>query len=224
MAKQWKRGAKGRKSPGRKTKGKARGGYKAMNIVKKTMNPIPQRWICTMKYAETISTDANGQFLLNLNSIHDPNRSGIGHQPYGHDTFATLYNRYRVISCSYRIIANKNSDTLQICALPANDSILYLTGAEYKENPRTRYKTQAPGGEVQPVAGKVYIPSLVGRTKAQYMADDRYQSVFGASPAELAILNVGVFTGSDAVAASVPCNVELVYTVEMFDYKLLAQS
>lgn len=204
-------------------KGK-RKGYRTVNIVKKALNPIPQRYICSMKYAETINTDANGQILMNLNSIFDPNRSGIGHQPYGHDTFATMYNRYRVISCSYRVIANKNNDTLQVCALPANEPILYLTGAEYKENPRCRYKTQAPGGEVQHVAGKQYIPSLTGRTKAQYMADDRYQAIFGASPLELAVLNIGVFTGSDAPAATVPVNIELVYVVELFDAKLLAQS
>lgn len=193
-------------------------------VVNRALHPIPQRFITKMKYSEILTTDSNGQFRLNLNSIFDPNRSGIGHQPYGHDTFATMYNRYRVISCSYRVIANKNNDTLQVCALPANEPILYLTGAEYKENPRCRYKTQAPGGEVQHVAGKQYIPSLTGRTKAQYMADDRYQAIFGASPLELAVLNIGVFTGSDAPAATVPVNIELVYVVELFDAKLLAQS
>lgn len=200
-----------------------RRGYKT-NSNLKSLNPISQRYICKMKYAETITTGLSGVLQMSLNSIFDPNSTGVGHQPYGHDTLATLYNRYRVISCSYRIIANRNTDTLQVVAMPANEPVVYTTAAEYKENPRTRYATQAPNAEVKPISGKVYIPSLVGRTKAQYMADDRFQAQFGASPSEAAILNVGAFTGSDAIASNVPFNVELVYTVECFDVKNLAQS
>lgn len=214
--KSWKRAAvrKGRKG---------RRGYKTNNNLK-SLNPIAQRYICKMKYAETITTNVLGHITMSLNSIFDPNTSGVGHQPYGHDQLATLYNRYRVISCSYRIVGNRNSDTLQVVALPSNEGAAFVTAAEYKENPRCRYVTQAPGGEAKFVAGKVYIPSLTGRTKAQYMADDRYQALFGASPQEAAVLNIGCFTGSDTAAASVPVNIELVYTVECFDVKSLAQS
>lgn len=215
--KTWKRAAvrKGRKGPRR--------GYKT-NSNLKSLNPISQRYICKMKYAETVTSGLSGVVQFSLNSIFDPNQTGVGHQPYGHDTLQTMYNRYRVISCSYRVVANRNTDTLQVVALPSNEPITYTTAAEYKENPRCRYKTQAPNGEVQHVAGKVYIPSLTGRTKSQYMADDRYQAQFGASPLEAAVLNIGAFTGSDAIASNVPFNVELVYTVECFDVKHLAQS
>lgn len=194
------------------------------NNLKSSLNPLPSRYICKMKYAETVNTNALGHYTFSLNSIFDPNTTGVGHQPYGHDTFQTLYNRYRVISCQYRVIANKNNDTLQIVALPANAGYAYTTASEYKENPRCFYKTQAPGGEIQSVSGLVRIPSLVGRTQAQYMADDRYQAEFGASPQEAAVLNLGVFNGSDQPLNAVPLNVELVYTVECFDIKNLAQS
>ena len=198
-------------------------GYRTNNNLK-SLNPIAQRYICKMKYAETVSTDGNGRYVFNLNSIYDPNRTSGGHQPYGHDTFATMYNRYRVISCSYRVIAPKNDATLQIACLPANEVLAVTTAAEAKENPRSRYATQSPGGQVVPVSGKVYIPSLVGRTKSQYMADDRYQAVFGTDPAELAVLNVITTSGGDIPLAANPINIELVYTVECFDIKHLAQS
>lgn len=198
-------------------------GYKTNNNLS-SLNPIAQRYICKMKYAETVTSGLTGIVQFSLNSIFDPNTTGVGHQPYGHDQLQTLYNRYRVISCSYRVIANRNTDTLQVVCQPANEPLVYTTAAEFKENPRCRYATQAPNAEVKPVSGKVYIPSLVGRTKAQYMADDRYQAVFGASPQEAAVLNIGAFTGSDAIASNVPFNVELVYTVECFDIKHLAQS
>lgn len=220
MAKRMRRGGR---RPARKG-GKRRGGYKAISTVGKSLNPIAQRYICKMKYAETVATDGNGRFVFNLNSIYDPNRTGGGHQPYGHDTFQTMYNRYRVISCSYRIIAPKNDATLQLAVQPANEVLTPATAAEVKENPRSRYVTQSPGGQVVSCSGKVYIPSLVGRTKAQYMADDRYQAVFGTDPAELAVLNIITTSGGDVPLPANPLNVELVYTVECFDIKHLAQS
>lgn len=198
-------------------------GYKTNNNLG-SLNPIAQRYICKMKYAQTVTTGLSGVWQLSLNSIYDPDSTGGGHQPYGHDTFSTIYNRYRVISCSYRIIANRNSDTLQVVAMPSNEPVVYTTASEYKENPRTRYVTQSPNAEVKPISGKVYLPSVVGRTKAQYMADDRYQALFGANPQEAVVLNIGAFTGSDSIASNVPFNVELVYTVECFDVKNLAQS
>lgn len=77
-------------------------------VVNSALQPIPQRYITKMKYSEQVSTDAAGRYMFNLNSIFDPNRTGTltGHQPYGFDTLATLYNRYRVISCGYRIQVN----------------------------------------------------------------------------------------------------------------------
>lgn len=176
-----------------------------------------------MKYAETINTNSLGHYTFLLNSIYDPNFTGVGHQPYGHDTFSALYNRYRVISCSFKVTASSGTN-VQLVALPANGGYSFTTASEYKENPLCKYRIQSSNGNLQPVTGKVHIPSLVGRTKAQYMADDRYQAQFGSSPDELAVLNLGAFNSADGALSNIPLNVELVYTVELFDIKNLPQS
>lgn len=198
-------------------------------LVNRALHPIPQRFITKMKYADYVITDSNGQFYFNLNSVYDPNRTGTGHQPYGHDTLATLYNRYRVISCSYRIqlahIATGTPVSQQLAVMPANEAILFSNVSEMRENPRAKYITQNPGASAAVLSGKVYLPSLVGRTKAQYMADDRYQAVVGANPSEQAILNcVASAAFADNVSAGVCFNVLLEYTVEWFDVKTLGQS
>lgn len=215
--------SKGRARRARRPARKGRKGYKTNNNLK-SLNPIAQRYICKMKYAESVQTDASGRFVFNLNSIFDPNATGVGHQPYGHDTLATLYNRYRVISCSYRVIAPNASSNLQMGVVPANEIITFGTVAELKENPRARYIVQTPGGPIQPVSGRVYMPSLTGRTKSQYMADDRYQATFGTSPAEQMVLNILTTSQLDIPLTSNALIVELVYTVECFDIKNLAQS
>lgn len=213
-----------RKKGGITVKGRAKSkGYRTNNNLK-SLNPIAQRYICKMKYAESVQTDASGRFYFNLNSIFDPNGTGVGHQPYGHDTLATLYNRYRVISCSYRVIAPNASSNLQMGIVPSNSVLSYSTVAEMKENPRARYAVQTPGGPIIPISGKVFLPSLTGRTPAQYMADDRYQAEFGSSPAEQMVLNILTASQLDIPLTSNACIVELVYTVECFDPKNLAQS
>lgn len=197
-------------------------------LVNRALHPIPQRFITKMKYSDIFSTSGTvGR--LNLNSIYDPDRTGIGHQPYGFDTLATLYNRYRVISCGWRIhtvaplSSTSSNPSIQIAAQPANEELSPSTLSEMRENPRAKYIVQNPGAPAVYLSGKCYIPSLVGRTKAQYMADDRYQAMTNANPQELAVLNIVASTGADLLIGW-SLNVTLEYTVEFFDIKHLAQS
>lgn len=178
-----------------------------------------------MKYSETFSLSTLTSFCrLNLNSIFDPNRSGTGHQPYAHDTFASLYNRYRVISTKWVITAYNGSYPIRLAVQPANEETSPSSVSECCENPRTKFIIQYPGGNTNMIKGSISIPSLVGRTKSQYMADDRYQAQFGASPNELAILNVFAANLSDSGVDGTLVTVTLTYTVEMFDVKHLVQS
>lgn len=198
--------------------------------VNTALQPVAQRYICKLKYADVVATDAQGMFQFNLNSINDPNRTGFGHQPYGHDTLQTLYNRYRVISCGWRItclrtvLQDGGQAPVVVAAQPANEVLTFGTTAEALEQPRAKYITQNPGAPAAVLKGKSYLPSLVGRNKAQYMADDRYQAIFGANPNELGILNIFTGATSGNAAPSIALHVVLEYTVEVFDIKHLSQS
>lgn len=195
--------------------------------VNRALQPVAQRYICKMKYAEVVTTDTNGMFIFNLNSTFDPNRTGVGHQPYGRDTLASLYNRYRVISCSYRISMTGNyasGTPVQIAAVPSNEVQTFVTGSDIRENPRARYIVQNPSAAIKYLSGKVYCPSIVGRSKFQYMADDRYQAQVDASPNELILLNIGTSQLSDLMQPNTQLAVMLEYTVEWFDVKTLTQS
>lgn len=197
-----------------------------MTIVNRALHPIPSRFITKMKYSDTVAvTTLANTFAFNLNSVFDPNRTGVGHQPYGHDTLATLYNRYRVISCGWRVnlALSTGGSPIQLACIPANEVLSITSINEMRENPRAKYILQQPGAPSVYLTGKSYIPSLVGRTKSQYMADDRYQAQVGASPSELAILNLCATDAFDAPIA-VTMQVMLEYTVEWFDIKHLSQS
>lgn len=200
---------------------KRKGGVKVLS----SLQPFPSRQIVKMKYSDVFTTNStNGwNYNFNLNSIFDPNRTGTGHQPYGHDQLAVLYNRYRVISCSYVLTAYSGAIPIRYACIPSNEVKLYTSVGELAENPRARFGMQIPNGSTTKLVGKVHIPSLTGRTKAQYMADDRYQAAFGSNPGELAILTCTAL-GLQENTTDVNWTVTLEYTVEVFDPNPIAQS
>lgn len=194
-------------------------------VVNRALHPIPQRFITKMKYSEYVDTGSlTGQYAFNMNSLYDPNRTGLGHQPYGYDTLATLYNRYRVVSCGWRIqLAGDAASAFVLTSLPANEIVTSVSISEMRENPRCKYIQQNPGSAALTLHGKCSLPSLMGRTKSQYMSDDRYSANVGVSPAELAILNLQTANTADGIVGT-KLQVLLEFTVEWFDIKNLAQS
>lgn len=212
---------------------KGRRSTKLVNM--RALSPFPQRYITTCKYTENVLTQGPilgglAQYNFRLNSIFDPNLSGVGYQPYGHDTLALLYNRYRVIACSYVISGSCTDGTntnSQLVVIPANESISLGGGfQESMSHPKAKFVSQPNNGApLRMLKGKVYLPSLVGRSKSQYMADDRYQAILGANPLENAILNVfGGMITSNATTVTMNFSITLKYTVEYFDFKNLPVS
>lgn len=66
-------------------------------------DPFPAVFKAKLRYAEFPTITAQpagvaGVYKFRANSVQDPNYTGTGHQPYGHDTLATLYNHYVVDS------------------------------------------------------------------------------------------------------------------------------
>lgn len=220
------------KMPGPRPKGKPRVIRRrrfAKRRVQKTTNvnrslqPVPSRYICKMKYSTNVATDINGQYIFNLNSLYDPDRTGTGHQPYGFDNLALLYNRYRVISCGWRI-SSPTASYRQIGCIPSNDLGITWDINDMKENPRAKYIIQSTGGGTMTLHGKSYLPALMGRTKTQYMADDNYQAIVNTSPVENALLYITTATNAGDAEPFAQVQVLLEFTVEWFDIKHVVRS
>jgi len=193
--------------------------------VNRALSPFASRYITKMKYSETFTlTAVQPNQVMNLNSVFDPNRTGTGHQPYGFDQLAAIYNRYRVIATSYVINCYSGTSPIRFGCLPCNDNPPNFSNmSELAENPRSRFRIQLPNGSTQTITGKTYIPSLCGRTKAQYMADDRYQAQTSGSPQELALLFITAQTLADA-QVDTTLAITMEYTVEFFDPNPIDQS
>lgn len=199
-------------------------------VVNKALAPFAQRYITRMKYCDAFTlSPTQGFWRFALNSINKPNITGIGHQPSGHDTLQTIYNRYRVIKAFWRLEAfvdgiDASHTAFQLVAVPANEPLSPLNATDAREDPRSKYVVQTSGGNTRVLKGVIDLPSLVGRSKMEYMADDRYQAVYGTDPQEAAILNIFVNNLLGTVTPVINCQLTMTYLVESFDVKILPRS
>jgi len=64
-------------------------------------DPFPSQIKCIMRYSQVVTLNPGyaliARQVFRCNSIYDPDYSGLGHQPYGHDQYQSLYNQYQVL-------------------------------------------------------------------------------------------------------------------------------
>lgn len=192
--------------------------------------PVPATAMVRMPYYQNYSSDGTTlEHVWNLNSIFDPDHTGTGHQPYGHDTFETLYNRYVVTKVEYDIRPYSLSGTVGSCWLAG------LVANNYQTKYTTAQWTEVPGVQMRPlrIDGQVgfrgtWYPHLITGVPLQtYMAEERYQAAFGVSPAEKICAHT-MSTAMDAInvpgAGVITWAVKFWFTVKCYDPKDLGQS
>lgn len=196
-------------------------------------NVVPDRLIVKLPYFNASSLVASAGIPLDtqfrLNSIYDPEVSvAVGQtQPLGVDQWANFYNRYRVIGVSVKVTArNAGGDAAYVGMVANNDTGNLLTEAAYEQSRTTMKMVGATsGGHDVCVLKKWYnLANLTGRPKSAYISDDRYQAQFDADPAEAIHLHLCTQPVSASVSLNMHYSIRMVYLVELFDRKALAQS
>ncbi len=223
----------------RKDKRKEQQNYQLAN--QNSYTSVQKRWLtgfdphmyATLRYVENISvsvaTTVGTQQTMNINSLFDPNRTGVGHQPYLFDTFSTLYNRYRVLKTRWKVTFGNTTGTYNVVVLPLNGLLTasVTNSATYEtacEQPRSIFKiVPGSGGYPVTIASGTSLNSLNGCTKEEYLADDRFEAQIGASPTEIMTLNIGVYNPTLATIL-VNFTVEMFFSVDFHDLISLAGS
>lgn len=187
---------------------------------------MPSKLNISMKYSEplafTTTTGLAYDYQFNLNSIFDPNRSGGGHQPLGHDQWATLYGRYRVDRSTVHATWLNAPSVGQMCTVLFSNSVGDITNpAEAIESPFSSSKGMSTSGTCTEITRSQSLNTVTGVTESIYRADDRYQAAFGASPSETIIAHIITFTPT---SASINVNVVVTYYLTLFDHLQLTVS
>ncbi len=76
---------------------------------------FPPRILTKLRYVDTYALSSSAgsiaKQVFNINSIFDPDQSGVGHQPMYRDTFAAIYDQYAVINANVTVTFNSNATT-----------------------------------------------------------------------------------------------------------------
>lgn len=164
------------------------------------------------------------EYLFNLNSLYDPDRTGAGHQPLGFDQLTPLYGRYRVFKVRYDISWIPGSNTGILIAAPTNRTGGIGSTETALETYSAKHSAIANNysGPAR-VRGVIDLATLNGKTLAQYTDDDTTGAIVTTSPSELLILHTvfGDLAGSAATGFAV---VNLEFDCEFSDPVQLSTS
>lgn len=200
-----------------------------------TADPFTPTRNLSLKYSDIFVNNTNisaalygNQLDLKLNSIFAPVAGG--HQPYGRDSLALIYQRYCVTGCDVRLKWSTNVVNPVLCtaALTLPGFLESMTGTGFStiaDQPNAL--TRLCGGVGAPAVVmnfKFDLPRLLGITKSQYIANSAdYGSVMTASPAQSFFLSIAA-AGPIVGALAFVCEYELVYHVHFYDRVLQPQS
>lgn len=192
------------------------------------LSGFPESKLVKLRYVETIpiteSTLSYANYLFSCNNIYDPNTTGTGHQPYGHDQWAALYNHYEVLGSKITVIATASLATnlgaivgIQL----SDDQTIAVNTNELMENNKSRYRVLVSGnGPVRLVQNWSQKKNFPGKR-----GDDNLQALFGQSPTEQMYYNIYMGSGSGLVPLTSVClQVQIDYIVKIFERKQWGQS
>lgn len=200
------------------------------NMVISRSSPIPDRFFTKLHYTELITLSYTGTlktYQFKMNDIYDPNYTGTGHQPMGHDQFALLYSKYRVYGCRYNVIWSNTNATYQgegLVQLRPN-STLSATFEDAMEDSYRQYRVlPCEGSEVKTINGYASVAKLYGVKKSEVAIGDNFAANIGASPNVGIYMNLYVQNQDVATALTVVARVNFTFFVEFYERKILGAS
>lgn len=192
------------------------------NYFSQFRDPFPSVGKYVLRYSENfiLNPDAGGQYIYNFSatSINDPNQTGVGHQPYGHDTLASIYNHYNVEKAVCTVV-------------PTDFSTVGVYGMRVEDNASTSFAldtVREMKGTTMAVTTVGATPTPISRTyirKKIFPVDKDTSGVFGNNPSENSFFQLFYQGYHDSVdPGPMGFIVNITYYVTCYELKTLAGS
>ncbi len=165
-----------------RTDGNTRRGWATAQSMSKFFDPFPRTMRAVLRYSQNVNLDATSgipvHHLFRAGSIFDPDYTGVGHQPYGHDTYQQIFNHYRVIKSICRI-TNGSSGANNIMGISLTDDVTVSTDPDTVREVKPS-KFINLGGSTEPHSlSMVYVSGQAFPYQGQATT-----ALFGNNPAE----------------------------------------
>lgn len=203
------------------------------NVAVSSSSPIPDRFITKMRYSSLHALVTGGAgpvtHQFRINSIYDPDLTGGGHQPLGHDQFQTLYLRYVVRGMSYVVTFTNQSTTdyadIAIVFHPNTSMASAMsTALESTYCRRGVVGPETGSRNVLIMKGYMSVAKIRGISRTKVNNENDYNALFGANPIITPCMTLYAENQNVAAAIQVNARVDLVYYVSLYDRIALSQS
>lgn len=188
-------------------------------------DPFPAKITAKMRYSEEITLTSiiglSAHHLFRANSIFDPNLTGIGHQPYGHDVYQQIYNHYEVTNATIVVSCHGSGTEGCFGVSLVDDAVISSDYNSVREQKGTRMAFLVPEKGICPQVVNYYNQNQ--NFPMEYRKATN--SEFGSSPADGMNFDIWV-CGSSLLSAGSDFrfNVAITYTVKMWELKDLGGS
>lgn len=204
---------------------------KPMFALPRSLSAFPAKKKAMLKYVQTTVLNPGPQQclseLVRLNGMYDPDGAvAFGHQPYGFDTYMSMYKYYHVISCrvkasfmgttkvatgsaGWRVMLHFSDSTNAITTAASADSMM--------ERPYSKYKQLEAGNGPATLSLKWDAAKWFGCEDV--LDNERLQGSVGTVPTEQAFGVVTVTNGDNGADDPAPVSViwEIDYEVMFTD-------
>ncbi len=169
------------------------------------------------------SAGAGAFTSFRLNSIYDPDYTGVGISALGYSTYALLYSRYRVIRCRIflRAVASTGvaGGAQTVGFIPTANSTFTSNPLNWAAQPLAKSKVlmalNAGSRVMTTMDYQIPLHRVAGVTRQQYLIDQDYGATFGANPVSNLFLHVFLHGKLSSTAEVGRFELRLVYDVEL---------
>lgn len=172
------------------------------------------------------AAQAGNYWFYRLNSVYDPDASGVGAVAIGYNTWVTLFLNYKVTRVTVRaqgVVTGLSTGSFGnvILAPVPNQMVIPANKQTWKVIPRSTLRTVSDvsvgGRNLFTISRSFDLASLANVTKAQYADDMDFSGAIGSNPARQIYLVVTVDSTGSTTAATLTANIQITYEVEWFN-------
>lgn len=192
-----------------------------------SQGPLPHRLRCVHRYYSKVLLNATSgavdDHAFAANDLYDPDRTGTGHQPYGFDQMAALYDHFVVIGSSCKVVAGGTGDHRFGIFVADNSTVMTDLTAWGEMGTAQSKRLPLAGGQVRTVMKKICPQRFLGVSRTEYM-DDQFKGSNSASPSEQAFFHVGAWKADAGDPGQVTVEVFLTYIAIWIEPKRVSTS
>lgn len=183
------------------------------------------------RYVQSFSLTSGvtcGVQTFRLNSMFDPDLTGVGHQALFRDTMSTIYARYRVNSCAWKLTLLPRGDAhVMVGGLVTQDSGFNPATVDFATNiekRNTTWKNYIHGNSPQCVlASNTKCHRVAGVKKQAYQDERLYSGAVGSSPSLELFLSI-MMMNPLGTATTQEFMIEMEYNTTYYEPVVIGQS